>query len=355
MRRAAPCHNNAHAHAHARMHMPRLYTNVCLRLTAQLKISTNDFEDELKKAVKLAWEGSWEERFPGDNDNEQSISALEDELKEFGNSERDRIRNDVDPDHEEAEPLLVGFIGSTNHEFSWSAERTQDQGAFAREVLMEVGKQLAHLKMKKRVAGIEEHKVQRVVTVSGGFRGVGQGCMESFAAECKEINRTGTTAYAVLPDAGFKELGEQLFEFAGRVAPLEIGGDIVWTPSSATFEKDNEFLMKKEDQQADMKNQKARYVFIEQGKEEKIIEKHGEDWREKARFGKWHDSNPLIGSIVVGKDVKERERYLALTTPVLIMVEGGPGARNEAMIAMINRRLVIPIGCVDAPRIHTPT
>ena len=321
----------------------------------QLKSSTSDFEDELKKAVKLAWEGTWTERFPGDKDSEQSISALEDELKEFGNSQRMRIHNEVDPDDEEAPPLLVGFIGSTNHEFSWSAERTQDQGAFAREVLMEIGKQLAHLKMKKRVAGVEEQKVQRVVTVSGGFRGLGQECTDSFAAECKEIKRTGTTAYAVLPDAGYTELGEQLFEFAGRVAPLEIGGDTVWTPSSASVEKDNEFLMKKEDQPADMKNKKTRYVFTEQGKEDQIIEKHGEDWREKAKFGKWQESNPLIGSIVVGKDVKERERYLALTTPVLIMVEGGPGARNEAMIAMINRRLVIPIGCVDAPRIHTPT
>ena len=302
----------------------------------------------------MAWEGTWTERFPGDKDSEQSISALEDELKEFGNSQRMRIHNEVDPDDEEAPPLLVGFIGSTNHEFSWSAERTQDQGAFAREVLMEIGKQLAHLKMQKRVAGGEEHKVQRVVTVSGGFRGVGQECTDSFAAECKEIERTGTTAYAVLPDAGYTELGEQLFEFAGRVAPLEIGGDTVWTPSSASVEKDNEFLMKKEDQPADMKNKKTRYVFTEQGKEDQIIEKHGEDWREKARFGKWQESNPLIGSIVVGKDVKERERYLALTTPVLIMVEGGPGARNEAMIAMINRRLVIPIGCADAPQIHTP-
>ena len=338
------------------MYTPRIHTHVCASGSRQLKSSTNDFEDDLKKAVKLAWEGSWEERFPGDKDNEQTISDLEVVLKVFGETERDRIRNDVDPDpREEAEPLLVGVIGSTNHEFSWSAERTQDQGAFAREVLMEIGKQLANLKIQKRVAGTEEHEVQRVVTVSGGFRGVGQECMDSFAAECEEIKRTGTCCYAVLPDAGFKEMGEQLFEFAGRVAPLEIGGDIVWTPSSATFEKDNEFLMKKEDQQADVKNQKTRYVFTEKGKEEEIIEKYGEGWRETARFGKWQESNPRIGSIVVGKDVKERERYLALTTPVLIMIEGGPGARNEAMIAMLNRRLVIPIGRVDAPRIHTPT
>jgi len=90
---------------------------------------------------------------------------------------------------------------------------------------------------------------------------------------------------------------------------------------------------------------------VQEGFEKKMEAAHGAEWRKLASFGCWeHTDDKSIQSqlktIFVGTTVSERERYLALTTPVLVMIEGGPGALNEAKIAQQNKRFVLPVGCL---------
>ena len=57
-------------------------------------------------------------------------------------------------------------------------------------------------------------------------RVLASGRVKDVIATCQRVQ--------VLPEAGYNELEEQLFEFAGRVAPLAVNGKTYWEPSTPT-------------------------------------------------------------------------------------------------------------------------
>ena len=212
-------------------------------------------------------------------------------------------------------------VGSTDFRFSKDSSGALDGGRTTRRVLDAVGSQLAAL----RVAPTGSEAEEEVLLAFGGFAGIGEHMGRAFA-RARTSNGTAMSAagtlgggvYSILPESHGAQY-PQLFKFVSDgKAPLAFDGQTVWQPGRDPAERLTELVRGWEDE-----------------------EPHG-DWKVRATFGDWD----FATSFKVGMDDGERQRFLGQSMPIIIVVEGGPGARNEAEIARAAHRHVLPVGCL---------
>ena len=271
-------------------------------------------------------------RWPEPAEVTKSLSNLEEELAERWATFRNVIEEDWKRLDENV--ICVGVIGSTDHKFSVGDDAKSDDGARAKELVSEIAKQLARLEIERHMeeGGAKTH---RLVLVTGGCTGFGAEMARAFDAEREKMHaergdavQRPVSVYQFLPEGPIpgekgqsntqqaklnKEAEAEILKFAGHVAPLKVNGDTVYVPDEG-----------------------ARFD------EQSLVTQYGSDWKETAtcRFGEWR-----IGKTeFVGMGNSERQRFLAIALPIMIMFEGGPGAFNEAKLAMARQRFVIPIG-----------
>ena len=272
-----------------------------------------------------------------------TLSTLEEKLSDRWSSALEEIKREWEPYGKGV--LCFGVIGSTNHAFSVGDNGEEDHGERAKKLVSELAKQLARLEIKKDL-GNDGTITQVLVLVTGGFTGFGAEMAHAFDAERKKMHAESSgeeqrpaSVYQFLPEGptpgeGSEETEKEFRKFTtkDKVAPLKVirkggeEGNTVWWPNV----------------DLDVDEQGPGESFEEIDKT--LAKKYGIDWKEKeevvCRFGEWKIGKTKF----VGMDNAERQRFLALALPVMIMFEGGPGASNEARLSMARQRFVIPVG-----------
>jgi len=164
----------------------------------------------------------------------------------------------------------------------------------------------------------------RIALVTGGCAGVGATTARAFHAQrLKDMMRKGD---ATIADDAWKKTGTyqllpetdvQLTRIAGVTAPLKIGNKTVWAPDHTNWEQDAKAFR----EAAGM-----------------------EDWEGERGIGEWPEEEYGV-TRHIGKSDQERKRFLGQSLPLVIYIEGGPGALLEADAALAKGRVVLPIGC----------
>ena len=224
---------------------------------------------------------------------------------------------------------LVGIIGSTNFKYSQSPE-------VSKLVCEQLGRKLADVAVKDDQKG----KVTRAALVTGGCTGVGAVTARAFHKRrmerkwgveegCNGLAMDKTATFAVLPQydpsppsnaplahmntEGKKRETYFVPEFDGSDPNTNIQGSFALKrPSSA-------------DSAHSVRSRGSKAASVTFG-----------DWPQEDFGCTKH----------IGSTDKARKRFLAEAIPIIIFIEGGPGALFEATSAHSKNHIVLPLGCL---------